>query len=151
MPYAPINPSAKSPGADTGTLLQDVCLLQKEMNSAMGHLFTTRASLDTHWRKQVSDFEMVLHQNEAKATKAIRQAKVHCGSEIREPEACCAADIREAESHCVCHAHTMQQSYSDNMQCLEREAIEKEGKDCQSFLAAGGMALWAWPQKTKRY
>ena len=89
----------------------------------------TRASLDTHQRKQVLDFEMALHQNKAEATEAIREAKAHCG-----------AAIREVESHCVDHAHTIQQSHSNNMQHLEREAKEEEEKDCQSFLATCRLA-----------
>ena len=148
------------------------------MNSAMGHLLMTRVSIDTCQRKQVLDFEMAIHQNEAKATKAIREAKACCGVAIREAEthsttnireaeahctttireteahssitimgaeACCAADIRDAESQCVDHACAIQQSHSDNMQHLEREAIKEEGKDCQSFLAACGMALEVCP------
>ena len=71
---------------------------------------------------------MAICQNEAEVTEAIREAKAHCGAAIREAEACCAADIREAESHCVDHAPTIQQSHSNNMQCLEREAIEEGGK-----------------------
>ena len=106
----------------------------------MVHLLMTRASLDAHPRKQVVDFEMALHQNEAKATKAIREAKVLCGAVIREVESCC-----------VDHAHTIQQSHSNNMQHLEREAIKEEEKDCQSFLATCGMALWASPWKPEGY
>ena len=96
------------------------------------------------------DFETAIHQNEAKATKAIREVKDHCGAAISEAdtchattvreaeghcittiteaEACCAADFREVRSHCVDHAHAIQQSHSNNIQCLEREAIEEEGK-----------------------
>ena len=36
------------------------------------------------------------------------------------------------------HAHAIQQSHSDNIQHLEREAIEEGGKDHQSFLATCG-------------
>ena len=91
------------------------------------------------------DFETAICQNEAEATEAIREVKAHCGAAIREAETChattvreaeghctttitqaetcCAADIREVESHCVDHACAIQQSHSDNMQCLEMEAI----------------------------
>ena len=92
---------------------------------------------------------MAICQNEAEITKAIWEAKAHCGAAIREAEACCAADIREAESHCVDHAHTIQQSHSNNMQCLKREAIEEEGKNCQSFLAACGIALQICPPQVQ--
>ena len=113
--------------------------------------------------KQVLDFETAIHQNEAKATEAIWEAKAHCGTAIRKAEthhvttirkveAHCATaiteaeghnatDIREAESHCADYAHTIQQSHSNNMQCLEKEALEEEGKDHQSSLAPCGMAL----------
>ena len=56
----------------------------------------------------MSYFKTALHQNGAKATEAIREAKICCGSEIREAEAHCAADIRETELHFVGHAHTIQ-------------------------------------------
>ena len=147
--YTPSTPPTKTPWANTGALPEDTFLLQEEMNSAMGHLLTTRVSLDACQRKQVSDFETAIHQNDTEASKAIRGTKVHCGSAIREVEACCAADIREVKSHCVGHACTIQQSHSDNMQCLERVAIEEEGKDCQSFLATYRMALQACPPEAQ--
>ena len=146
----PTNLPTKTPGADTGALPTEVILLQEEMNNAMGCLLTTRASVDTHQRKQVSDFKMALHQNEAKAAKAIREAKACCGAAIREVEVCCAADIREAESHCADQAYTIQQSHNNNMQCLEREAIKEERKNCQSFLATYGMALQVCPPRSPR-
>ena len=63
----------------------------------------TRLSLDAHQWKQVSDFEMALCQNEAKANEAIREAKSHCGATITEVEACHTARIREAEAHHATH------------------------------------------------
>ena len=110
---------------------------------------------------------MAICQNEAEATKAIREAKAHCGAVTREaeahhaitireaeahssttimePEACCAADIREVESHMEDYACSIQQFHGDNIQCLEKEAIEEEGKHHQSFLAACGMVLQVCP------
>ena len=58
----------KSPGADAGTLPEEVILLQEEMNRTVGHLLVTRISQDAHWWKQVSDFEMTLCWNEAEPT-----------------------------------------------------------------------------------
>ena len=164
---APTNLPTKTPGADMGALSMEVILLQEEMNNVMGHLPLTRASIVTHSRKQVWDFEMAINQNEAKATKAIREAKAYCGAAIREAETCygttvreseghcpttiteaeayCAADIRKVESHCVDHAHAIQQSHINNMQHLEREAIEEEGENCQSFLATCRRALKVCP------
>ena len=88
----------------------------------MVHLLMTRSSLDACQWKQVLDFEMALHQNEAEVIKAIKEAKAHCGATIREAETCCTADIRKAESHCAVHAHSIQQSHAKDMQCLEMEA-----------------------------
>ena len=92
----------------------------------MGCLLMTRVAVDAHQRKQVSDFEMAIHENEAEATETIRETKAHCRAAIREAEThnattvrkaedhCttsitvaevhCIADIREAESHCADHA-----------------------------------------------
>ena len=142
---------AKIPGADTNALHGNVILLQVEMNRAMGNLLTTRSSLDAHQQKQVSDFEMALHQNNAEATEAIRKAKAHCRATIREveahhtthireaeancasvimeAEACCTADIRRAKSCCAEHAHSTQQLHAEGMQHLETEAMEEEGRD----------------------
>ena len=78
-------------------------------------------------------------------TTTIKEAEAHCTTTIMETEAHRVAEIRDAESHCVDHAHAIQQSYSNNIQCLEREATEEEGKDWQSFLATCGMALQVWP------
>ena len=77
--------------------------------------------------------------------------KAHCAAMFQDAEAMCAVTIREVETTCVDHACTIQQSHSYSMQCLEREAIEKEGRDCQSFLATCGMALQACPQKPEGY
>ena len=65
----------------------------------MGYLLMTRVSLDAQWGKQVSDFKMALHWNEAKATEAIEEAKIHCGVASREAEAHHATLVREAEAH----------------------------------------------------
>ena len=80
-----------------GALPEEVILLQEEMNRAMEYLLMTRVSIDTHWRKQVSDFETAICQNEAKATEAIREVKAHYGAVIREVEAHHAMTIRKAE------------------------------------------------------
>ena len=86
----------KTTGADRGTLPEEVILLQEEMNRAMGHLLLTRPSVGAHPRKQVLDFKMAIHQNEAEVMETIREAKTHCG-----------AAIREAEAQCVDHACSM--------------------------------------------
>ena len=60
---APTTLPTKLTGADMAALPEEVILLQEEMNSGMGCLLMTRASIDAHQRKQVSDFEMAIHQN----------------------------------------------------------------------------------------
>ena len=137
----PTTPPSKTPsGAETGTLSDEVLQLQGETSRAIGQLLMTRVSMDTHCRKQVSDTEAAFCENEAQATEAIREVKPHC-----------AAAIREVEATCADHACAIQQLHSDSMQGLEREAIEEEGRDCQSFLANCGAALQACPQKPKGY
>ena len=105
---------------------------------------------------------MALCWNEAEATEAIKEAKAHCGAAVREAEAChatlireveddctttvveaeahCTTDIRKAESHCMEKACSIHQLHAEDTQCLEKEAIEEEGRDHLSFLAAHGAA-----------
>ena len=97
----PTTPPTKTPGAGMGALPEEVIILQEEMNNTMGCLLMTRASIDTHHRKQVSDFETAIHQNEAEATEAIWEVKAHCGAAIREVESHLATTTREAEAHCA--------------------------------------------------
>ena len=113
----------------------------REMNRAMGWLPTTRASIDTHHRKKVLDPKTIFHQNEAQTAKAIKEVRAHCTTVIQDAEATCTAAIREAEATCADCACTPQQSHGECMQDIEREAIEEEGRDCQSFLTACGAAL----------
>ena len=72
---------------DAGILPADVFQLQEEAGKDLGCPFATRSSLNAHWRKQVSDFEMGLHQNESKTTKAIKEAKTLCTHATRDAEA----------------------------------------------------------------
>ena len=43
------------------------------------------------------------------------------------------------------HACSIQILHAEDMQHLETEAMEEEGRDCLSFLATCGMALQACP------
>ena len=63
---------------DTGALPDEVLHLQGEMNTAMGQLFMTRASMDACHRKWVSDTEAAFHENKAQTTEAIWEAKAWC-------------------------------------------------------------------------
>ena len=75
---------------------------------AMGQLLTTRASIDSHWRRLVSNTKTALHQTEAKAAEAIMEAKDLCTAVIQDAEDTCAAAIREAETACADHTCTLQ-------------------------------------------
>ena len=85
---------------------------------------------------------------EASHTTHIREAEAYCATTITKTEACCATDIRKAESHCVDHACSIQQSHAANMQHLEMEDMEEEGRDHLSFLVACGVALHACPPRS---
>ena len=135
--------SETHPRADPDVLSEEVLWLQRELNATMGWLLTTKASMD-------STTETALHQNEPKATKAIKEAKGFCAAMIQDAEATCVAAIREAGNTCVGHAHTSQRSLSKSKQDLECEAMEKERWDHQSFLEAYGVALQACPPKAHR-
>ena len=77
----------KTLGLGTAVLPGDVIQLQEEVGKALGQLLVTRSSLDAHQRKQVSDFEMALCQNELETTNAIKEARTLCTCTIREAEA----------------------------------------------------------------
>ena len=83
--------------------------------------------MDSHWRRLVSNTKTALHQNEAKAAKAIKEVKVHCTTAIQDAEAMCRVTIREVETTCVGHTCTLQQSLGESMQDLECKALEKKG------------------------
>ena len=128
-------------------------------NRIIRQLLTTRESMDAHRRKEVSDFQMDLHQNKAQMTEIIREAeavhatavrevKAHCANIIQDAKATCARTIREVETASTEHAHTLQQAHRDSMEGLEREAIEEEEQDCQSFLIICQVALQICPPGT---
>ena len=80
------SPPVETLGSGTSILSGDVIQLQKEENRALGCLLVTRSSLNAHWRKKVSDFEMALCQNDSETTEAIKEAKALCMSNIRGAE-----------------------------------------------------------------
>ena len=61
------NPSESQPNSIT--LPYDVLHFQKEMNNAMVHLLTFRASVDAHQQRLISESEIAHCQNETKAMK----------------------------------------------------------------------------------
>ena len=104
---------AETPGPCSGVPSLDVTQLQEEANKALGHLMATRSSIDTHWRKQVSDFGMALCQKVLKVTEAIKETKALHAWTIRDVDAhqavlICKAEvwhitcIKETEVNCAC-------------------------------------------------
>ena len=85
--YAPPSPLVKTLGPGAGILPGDVIQLQEEANRALGCLLVTGSSVDAHWRKHISDFEMALHENESETTEAIKEAKALCATTIRGAKA----------------------------------------------------------------
>ena len=85
----------------------------------------------------------LIREAEAQHATCIREAEANCTSTIAETENCCSTAIRKVETHCVKQACSIQLSHDEGMQHLETEAIEEEGKDCLSFLAACGTVLQA--------
>ena len=140
-------PPTKGLGVGTGILPKEVISLQEEMNRAMECLLMNRSSLDAHQRKQVSDFQVALHQNQDVATETIREAKAHCAVTVWEAKSHCAPEIREAESYSMSQAHSIQQPHSEGMQHLKTDALEEEGRDRLSFLSTCGVALQAFLPK----
>ena len=112
--------------------------------------------MDACHKRLVLDTKTAFHQNEARTAKVIKKVGAHCtavtweaeamhAATIWEAEAKCAVAIREAENACADHTHKLQKSHGKSMQNIEREAIEEEGWDHQSFLNACGVALQACP------
>ena len=85
--------------------------------------------------------------SEAKVQHAtcIKEIEDDCTHALVEAENHCSTAIREAESSSTSKAHSIQQSHAKDIQCLEVEAIEEEGKDHLAFHAACGTALRASP------
>ena len=140
------------------------------MNDAMSHILTLQASLDAWQQRLISDIETALHQNKAKAAKAIkiakacyvgtihkakamyvmviREVKTSCSTSIMEAEGGCSTAIRDVEATCVACALNLQQAHREAIGTLENEVIKEEGWAHQSFLWACGVALWACPTES---
>ena len=155
--------------ANSITLPDDVLHCQEEMNNAMVHLLTFRASVDIHWQRLISESEITHHQNETKASKAIngvethytvalhdteaiyatamREAEATCLASTREAEATHATAVREVEAAGAVQSSKLQQTHPETMLALEDKALEGERHSHQSFLQACGVALQACPHK----
>ena len=109
----PLHPSSQNSGAQWGSSLCRCGPTQEEANKALGHLLVTRSSIDTHQRKQVSDFQMALCQKELETTEAIKEVKAlsahtiqdvktHWTVLISKAEVCHTTHIKEIEDDCAC-------------------------------------------------
>ena len=76
----------KTPGPSSRAPSLDVTQLQEEANKTLGCLLVTRSTINTCWRKEVSDFGMALCQNESEI-EAVKAAKALCAWIIRDAEA----------------------------------------------------------------
>ena len=71
-----------------------------------------------------------------------------CSLALAEVENCWSTTIGEAESNNASRGCSTQQSHAKDIQHLEVEAIEEEGKDCLAFLTTFGAAFRASPPKS---
>ena len=70
---------------------------------------------------------------------------------INEVETHCEVVTKEAEA---CHAtqgYTLEQSHEESMLKAEHEVLAEEGHDCQAFIEACSITLWACPFKPVGY
>ena len=77
----------------------------------------------------------------------IKEIEEDCTHTLAEAENCCLTAIKEAESRGTSKAHSIQQSHAKDIQCLEAEAIEEEGRNHLTSLITCGTALRASPLK----
>ena len=151
------------------TLPDNVLHLQEEMNDAMVHLLTIRASIDAHWQRIMSEMAVAHCQIEIKTSKAIREVKASYVAALGNPETAyvntmrkvetahststseaetaCATAVRKAEDASAVQALKLQQTHQETMWNLENEALEVEKHACQSFLWACGIAIQACPNE----
>ena len=107
----------------------------KEAKALCAH---TILDVETHQTVLISEAK-VWH------TTSIKEIEDDCTQALAEAENCCSTTIREAESRGASKAHSIQQSHARDIQHLEAEAIEEEGRDCLTFLATCSTALRASP------
>ena len=96
-------------------------------------------------RKAEAYCPTLVREVEACHTTLIREVEANCVTIVAKVEACCTTIIRKSESCCVENAHSIQQSHAEDIQHLEIDTMEEEGRDCLSFLAACGAAHKACP------
>ena len=111
----------------------------KEMKALCDH---TIWDAETHQTALISEAK-VWHM------ACIKEIEDNCIHALAEAENCCSTAIREAESSSASKACSIQQSHAKDIQHLEAEAIEEEGKDHLAFLTTCSTALKASPPKAQ--
>ena len=107
-------------------LLDKLLVLQEKMNMALEWLLTNRATGDLCCKELDLNMELAAHLNEAQATEAIKQAE-------------------------VCHTTTacaLQWAHRESVLVLEHQTKVEERWDCQVFVEAFRVAIWACPTET---
>ena len=146
----PIPQLQATPRVDPARLPDEVLWLQGQINMALVWLLLTRATMDSCCRELELNTEltMCMNVNEAQAIETIKETEMSHAAKIKEAEVYHTTRIKEAE---VCHTTNscvLQQSNQESMLALECEAIAEEGWDCQAFVEATAVALWACPPET---
>ena len=124
-------------------LSDEVLCLQGEMNVSLKRLLMTKATMDSCQRQLIQSANIAMHQNEAQATKAIKEAKMHW----KEVDVYCAAVIKEVEASHAIHACTFEESHKESILELEHEAIAEKEQNHWAFVEACRVVLWAHPPK----
>ena len=92
--------------------------------------------METNWTVQTSEAK-VLH------AICIKEIEDDCTHTSAEAENCCLSAIQDAEPQGTSNAHCIQQPHTRDIQHLEVEAIEEEGRDCLAFLTTCSATLRA--------
>ena len=160
------------PGPSSTHYLMMFCTSRRQwMTCHESYTHSVRASLDAQQWRLISDIETTLHQNEAKATEAIKIAKACYAGTICKAKAMYAIVIREADTNhstsimevegghsttvkryrsylCGTCTLDLQQAYGEAIRTLINEAIKEDGWACQSFLWACRVALQVCPTES---
>ena len=73
--HASASHPVKFPGPSGRAPSLDVIQLQEEANRSLGHLLLTRSTINTHWRKEVSDFWMAHARMSQRSLRPSRQQR----------------------------------------------------------------------------
>ena len=119
-----------------------LCQIESETSNAVKE----DKALCAHTIWDVETHQIVLI-SEAKVWHAacLKGIEDDCSLALAEVENHCSTAIRKAESSGTSKAYSIQQSNAKDIQHLEAEAIEEEGKDCLAFLTTCSAALRASP------